>query len=1077
MNTFRNITVFANKVMLVISFIFLQVMLASLYAQLPDEDTPLEGDSTILRSGTSSDTYSIQIPNIIPSTPQSHIFERYVNHPVTEYNGLPQIEIPLYEIEIKGMTIPVSLSYHAGGIKYNRTGGDVTNNTPLGHQYDGDVGAGWSINAGGYRVTRQVYGKPDEYTMYNEEELAYHLTNPSVSFYDREKFLSGIHYNDTYSPFGENGVVHYWDGEFDMFTYMLPSSNGHFIRDRQRSPQIIERNPDKISLSLGAPSSNIKIVDSNGFIYQMGGISEKTNINEHLPEVQTAWPVQKIISPYNEMINFEYDPFRFNRVTTAIHVEEPFTILRNPWHPNNKDRYVEVAPYKNLTYGFYTELLLTKITTERETVEFKRKNASVPANVIKKIEVKDKSGQFVREVEFEYYPITTVNWHNLLKSVTVKKGSDIYQKYEFEYYSAPPDGFYSTYPDQWGYYAKGRPSMTDSQKLRTFVHNEFLDYKILNRAYLLKATIAYDKKEIKNSVIANEFKKCAVPRSADNESPHYFSLKKITYPTGGTTEYVYEPHQYNKAGGISLNKSVKGGGQRIAKIISRADDNTPALITYYKYGQNEDGNGKANFNLTLDNFVNKVINIAFEPAVWMYDEDGFHSLIPCNRKISAVETFSTEPVFGELLNFAVNYERVSAYKYDEDSHSHNGKTISDYEIPVRYYSAKMDAVSMPTSHYYELFNYFNLHWNQSVVKDYRLGYKPVLVKRMEFDNTTVLKEEFFEYQSYGAAVYKGLKVDQKLFFSREFYSSYYPNCSPLDTEYTRLQDVIGRLFSYSHYSIHAGTSLLSSKTTKTYNISGSNPVIEVESYEYGDDYSQLKKSSVTNSTGIKYETFMHYPYDKTGTVYQSMTEKNIVSPVIEQYTTHNNTETARIVTEYTNSSSVTGGLFLPHTVSNSFSGAGNLITKLTYNKYNTRGNIREYTEDNGNKTVVLWGYSNRHPIAVIRNTDYSTVSRLLGADRIARMENATTPLDNDMSAVDNLRISTDAAMTNAQVSTLRYKPFIGMTSMTDPHGITTYYEYDSFGRVKEIKTGAKTTPAGSETKRNVESYDYHYKNR
>jgi hypothetical protein len=28
-----------------------------------------------------------------------------------------------------------------------------------------------------------------------------------------------------------------------------------------------------------------------------------------------------------------------------------------------------------------------------------------------------------------------------------------------------------------------------------------------------------------------------------------------------------------------------------------------------------------------------------------------------------------------------------------------------------------------------------------------------------------------------------------------------------------------------------------------------------------------------------------------------------------------------------------------------------------------------------------------------------------------------------------------------------------------------------------IKTGAKTTPAGSETKRNVESYDYHYKNR
>ena len=39
----------------------------------------------------------------------------------------------------------------------------------------------------------------------------------------------------------------------------------------------------------------------------------------------------------------------------------------------------------------------------------------------------------------------------------------------------------------------------------------------------------------------------------------------------------------------------------------------------------------------------------------------------------------------------------------------------------------------------------------------------------------------------------------------------------------------------------------------------------------------------------------------------------------------------------------------------------------------------------------------------------------------------------------------------SMVTTYTYDPLIGITSATDPRGYTTYYDYDGFGRLNQVK--------------------------
>ena len=130
---------------------------------------------------------------------------------------------------------------------------------------------------------------------------------------------------------------------------------------------------------------------------------------------------------------------------------------------------------------------------------------------------------------------------------------------------------------------------------------------------------------------------------------------------------------------------------------------------------------------------------------------------------------------------------------------------------------------------------------------------------------------------------------------------------------------------------------------------------------------------------------------------------------------------------------------------------GNMVSTVQV----TPGNIANNQWDS-----FIYGYDNRFVVAKLTGIKYSDIPPALINDIKAASNQAITPAS--ITAMETylnaLRNSTDVNVQNAQITTYTYNPVFGVTSLTDPKGMTIYTEYDAFGRVKLTKEKA---PDGS----------------
>src|SRR2546423_9520053 len=81
------------------------------------------------------------------ASPTAASLGKYADIPIHYHTGIPEISIPIYTVKSGVLELPISLSYHAGGLKVLEP--------------SSWVGAGWALNAGGV-IARTVMGAPDE---------------------------------------------------------------------------------------------------------------------------------------------------------------------------------------------------------------------------------------------------------------------------------------------------------------------------------------------------------------------------------------------------------------------------------------------------------------------------------------------------------------------------------------------------------------------------------------------------------------------------------------------------------------------------------------------------------------------------------------------------------------------------------------------------------------------------------------------------------------------------------------------------------------------------------------------------
>ncbi|WP_146198858.1 hypothetical protein [Pararcticibacter amylolyticus] len=1067
--------------------------------------------------------YSQDFPKVVPPSPQSQSFEKYVNYRVALYNGVPEIDIPLHEIQLNTIKIPINLSYHASGIKYM--------------QYDGNIGVGWTLNPG-YRVNRVIYGKPDD---------SYEMPTDTINKITNVYFPSngGLRNDQMLAPFVQSYYMNnatnsdksvFYDGEYDMFTYMLPSGNGHFIiKNRQNyAVDFLEKVNNTVEFNVNNAPSQVerlqggKIKDESGTTYYFGkstdGIytSEKMNTNGgQWDAYSTSWPINDIVSATGEQVHFNYTTayeIRKNPTNITLSVREAIEGQQVPNGPLSPTSISKTNGADTRYHTFY----VNQITTPSEKVVFiadKRSdqlNLNVDQYYIKEINIYSTIGnKMLKKIKFFS---SRCNPHWLLDSVQICDSSRVIQTYKFEYFDLPdtqksnPWRFSSYYADQWGYYHGGGSGA--SYVPTPYLHNDIAAGDV----YKESAWFSFPVDQLISTAWALKVDKSR----ADTNTVKAFTLRKILFPTGGYREYEYDSN-------ISLN-NVSGGGLRVRRIKS-FDNAGKSLTKIYKYGQNESGIGSANglVNSSLFKSVNKICKV-FPP----WGQMSQYNDVGCIYNYSTVITGdgSAEE------HLAVHYPQVSVYDYD-NSAGVCGKTIYNFSNLGTDFSFQTD-----------MYNRFVPNGTSGLnISGYDYWQKPVLQSSYVYASTpengfSLKHSTINEYKTIWGTVYPGIKVSQYAFYEGDniyaIESLSDPNqayFSPYDSPYYSNSQYSPRLFSFycwMPYSVGSGINLLTKSTETDYSASGN--VVYTKALEY-NNYNQLFRTTVFSSDDKKIVEEIKYPLDYPGlannSVYSiginNLLSKNAVDKVIERssYIIDPSNQKKLVNSElYQYKSDLPVPLkaeriFTDTPLSDfvSSSGVNGMIQidsrykpYISFTGYDAIGNITEVSKFSDAPVCYIWGYNKRYPVAQITGANVKNVfyegfeeiggnspkdickaghysyigsyNKILtnltngnytlsywqkaGANSWTLKRNTVTVSSNsyqiDINAgqIDEIRLYPS----EAKMTTYTYDPLVGITSVIDTRDAVSYFYYDNFNRLKTIK---------DEDGNVIKSYAYHYK--
>ncbi|NDV84700.1 hypothetical protein [Bacteroides sp. 51] len=514
-------------------------------------------------------------------------------------------------------------------------------------------------------------------------------------------------------------------------------------------------------------------------------------------------------------------------------------------------------------------------------------------------------------------------------------------------------------------------------------------------------------------------------KNTSSEKPYAGSLKSITYPTGGKTEISYEQNKYNSYSNYDgtrmiLLTGIECGGIRVKSIqdYDGIDQNK-----YYSSRQ---------FEYKIPNSMGSGV-IGLKPQYitkesWRMTNDG---TVRHQEDVSCNSLGRNENINEYHIGYSDVIERFSDNSYIHYS-----------------FSSRVDMKNTNTGTTYSLYHGALHGLSQST--DSEIRKKGDLYRTNDLSH---FRGKLLEKKYYNAS---GAKVRLE---------KYTYNKSQAESRYNVSVASLPR--GKCSYRIYLTPCLLIKKE-----LTDANGVVQTIDYQY-NNYSLISQEKTTNSDSkefiTKYSYSTDYSYSILGPGEKLLFDKNILSkPLTIEKLTPINSSTNKTLESLRFTYKVESYLPVLDNVKRLNGSVWKTI--IEYPRYDSYGNPIHIIENGALQSVYLWSYRGQQLVAQIANASYTEVSNIAQYTglNLSTLTTSSIPSDNDLSKLNTLRTS----IPKAQVTTYKYKPLIGIETITDPRGFSTYYDYDTSNRLKEVYI--KKTNGVKEI---LESYKYNYVNR
>lgn len=574
-NLFKKVNM--KKLALIISFLSMFVN----YSQVTQQDI-----------GPSS--YEVQL---VPASPDVADLGKFGKLPVNKYNGTANVSIPIHQIEFDGLSIPIALNYNTSGVRVN--------------QDASWVGLGWSLNEG-YVVTRDVNGFDDLNSSTMDQKsngwiyTKEYLSGPFHPDYKYEMYTTDLYSLDSLyiANFPD-------DTEPDVFNVSLPCGSVRFYL-----PKIVSTETELIAnvlsdgnykVNYDITNKTFEVIDPNGFIYDFTEKELSTgfgswNANPTSSELDAlngipwwstnqtrmmikAWKISRITSPMGKVLNFSYQDGFFMSYPSFSESFDFYTIGigGNDLITNISSGSVNVSVSLN---AFHVKYLTTisgdfgsmvfNLGTRDDLFSKDAKyrltnwlgggsvwNPSISPNTynakrLESIDLKDPNDTIVKQADFTYSYFNQNQINHTIKEKFIRlKLDDVTiqgKVYQFDYdHSDSIADKDSKSIDFWGFY-NGAANSTRIPTYNRFQHvapssaNNYTDFESYNKL-----------------IGAN--------RKSDINYGKYGILTKVIYPTGGSSEFVYEGNSVTLKSPIYTPSEYSNGDFKYSEVKSSVDYN------------------------------------------------------------------------------------------------------------------------------------------------------------------------------------------------------------------------------------------------------------------------------------------------------------------------------------------------------------------------------------------------------------------------------------------------------------------------------------------------------------------------